>query len=58
MPKIVCAGHVQFLLYRRKWEVPFSRAIGNGVLMHECFPKTLVHGNSNNEIRKRDRRRR
>ena len=32
----------------RKNEVPFSIAIGNGALMHECFP-TLTHGNSKNE---------
>ena len=30
---------------------PFSMAIGNGELMHKCFPKTHKHGNSKNEIR-------
>ena len=28
-----------FLLHQRENEVPFSMAIGNGELMHECFPK-------------------
>ena len=33
-------------------QVPFNMAIGNGELMHECFPKHLLaHGNSKNEIR-------
>ena len=30
--------------------VPFSMTIGNVELMHECFPKTLAHANSKNEI--------
>ena len=34
-----------------KRKVPFSMAIGNGELMHECFRKELSHGNSKNEIR-------
>ena len=26
-------------------------AVGNEELMHQCFPQTLTHGNSKNEIR-------
>ena len=39
-PIIVSAGHVYILMHQReKEEVPFSMAIGNRELMHECFPK-------------------
>ena len=37
---ILLHGHVYILLPKdRNEEVPFSMAIGNGELMHECFPK-------------------
>ena len=42
----------------RKKEVPFSMAIGNGELMHECFPKHWMKKEWNkNEKRQWDRRR-
>ena len=42
----------------RKKKVQFSVAIGNWELKHKSFPQTLAHGNSKNEIRQRNRRRR
>ena len=38
-PVIVSAGHVRSCTKERNEEVPFSMAIRNGELMHECFPK-------------------
>ena len=40
----------------RKSKIPFCMAKGNEELMHKCFPKHM-HGNSKNEIRKRNRQR-
>ena len=44
----ICLIALRFQLFiaftERKKEVPFSMAIGNGELMHECFPKNLRMG--------------
>ena len=44
----ICLIALRFQLFiafpERKQKVPFSMAIGNGELMHECFPKHLRMG--------------
>ena len=44
----ICLIALRFQLFiaftERKKKVPFSMAIGNGELMHECFPKHLRMG--------------
>ena len=58
MPIIVAVRACLFFFGpREKNEVPFSIAIGNDVLYTRVFSQTLVHGNSKNEIRQRNRRR-
>ena len=42
----------------QKEQIPFSMAIGNVELMHECFPKVVSENSSKNEVRQRHRGRR
>ena len=45
IPIMVASGHVYFLLYQReKREIPFSMAVGNEELRHECFSKHSCMG--------------
>ena len=45
MLKKVASVRVYFLLHEREeHEVPFHMAIGNKVLLHECFPRTWRTG--------------
>ena len=51
-----CQLFIAFIDQKKK--VPFSMAVGNGELMHECFPKHLRMGTARMKFRQRNRRRR
>ena len=58
-PIIMSAGHVYILLHRReKWGSTIQYGYRKRGTHARVFSQTLTHGNSKNEIRQRDKRRR